>query len=346
MKLWAWQSVLLGGDKICFFRWRTPRYGTEQFWHGLIPHHGNPANRYKELLHFSSELSKVQNILENAEINSRIAIIYDIDSLWALEHQPQSLQGFSYIGIAKLFTEAFRLLGHTLDIVSSSGNFEKYELIVFPSQFVADEDISRRLRTYIENGGKVILGPRSGVKERDNSVVNQSLPGVFQDLAGICINDYDPVGSRQNSKVSVSGCNLDKVKVAGIADIIDPEIGTDILLTYQGIWYSGKAAATIKKKNDGCCLYLGTLFEAKEMSIFLINSGLINRRIKEMPENVEIFELQCPNEDVVAILNYSSTEKIVELEKRSFDIFNASIIEDEIKIPAYDIKLIKSIQEQ
>ena len=31
-RVWAYQSVAHGADGICYFRWRTSRYGTEQYW--------------------------------------------------------------------------------------------------------------------------------------------------------------------------------------------------------------------------------------------------------------------------------------------------------------------------
>lgn len=36
-RLWAWQSVAHGAKMLLFFRWRTCRFGGEQYWHGCAP---------------------------------------------------------------------------------------------------------------------------------------------------------------------------------------------------------------------------------------------------------------------------------------------------------------------
>jgi len=46
MRLWAYQAVARGADMISFFRWRSCRYGREQYWHGILYHHGIPQRRY------------------------------------------------------------------------------------------------------------------------------------------------------------------------------------------------------------------------------------------------------------------------------------------------------------
>ena len=40
LRLWAYQAVAHGADAILFFRWRTARWGTEEYWHGVLDHHG------------------------------------------------------------------------------------------------------------------------------------------------------------------------------------------------------------------------------------------------------------------------------------------------------------------
>ena len=55
MRLWAYQAVARGADMISFFRWRTCRYGREQYWHGILYHHGIPQRRYEEVKQLGTE---------------------------------------------------------------------------------------------------------------------------------------------------------------------------------------------------------------------------------------------------------------------------------------------------
>ncbi len=46
LRLWAYQQIAHGADAIVFFRWRTARFGTEEYWHGMLYHDGRTSRRY------------------------------------------------------------------------------------------------------------------------------------------------------------------------------------------------------------------------------------------------------------------------------------------------------------
>jgi beta-galactosidase len=48
LRLWTYQSLAHGADGIVYFRWRTCRTGTEQYWQGILEHHGIPGRRYDD----------------------------------------------------------------------------------------------------------------------------------------------------------------------------------------------------------------------------------------------------------------------------------------------------------
>ena len=59
LRLWAYQSIAHGADAIVFFRWRTARFGTEQYWHGLLDHDASPSRRYEEIKRMGAEIKEV-----------------------------------------------------------------------------------------------------------------------------------------------------------------------------------------------------------------------------------------------------------------------------------------------
>lgn len=58
LALWTAQSIAHGADTVVFFRWRTCAFGTEEYWHGILPHSGNPGRRYYELQKFIKEIGR------------------------------------------------------------------------------------------------------------------------------------------------------------------------------------------------------------------------------------------------------------------------------------------------
>jgi beta-galactosidase len=95
MRLWTYQSIAHGADGILYFRWRTCRSGTEQYWQGLLEHHGIPGRRYHEVAQIGDELKKVGHRIAGSTVNPKIAIMQSYDTRFAFQIQPNH-PSFSY----------------------------------------------------------------------------------------------------------------------------------------------------------------------------------------------------------------------------------------------------------
>jgi beta-galactosidase len=93
LRLWAYQGIAHGADSIVFFRWRTARHGTEQYWHGLLDHNGRPGRRYAEIKRMGGEIQKIGKIIEGANIHAKVAMLHSYDSRFGFQNsvmQPTS----------------------------------------------------------------------------------------------------------------------------------------------------------------------------------------------------------------------------------------------------------------
>ena len=80
LRLWAYQSIAHGAEAIIFFRWRSCRSGTEQFWQGILEHHGIPGRRYNEVAQMGAELQKIGEIISRSQTKPQIAIMLVLPS--------------------------------------------------------------------------------------------------------------------------------------------------------------------------------------------------------------------------------------------------------------------------
>src|SRR5207247_1542193 len=64
-----------------------------------------------------------------------------------------------------------------------------YRLVVAPSLYIVDEAVAAAFRSYVEGGGQLVLGPRSGFKDRENAVPERPLPAWLDELAGVEVVD-------------------------------------------------------------------------------------------------------------------------------------------------------------
>jgi len=60
-------------------RWRTCRYGHEQYWHGLLGHDGGENRRYREAASVARELRAIAGEVADTQVKSRVAIAFSYE---------------------------------------------------------------------------------------------------------------------------------------------------------------------------------------------------------------------------------------------------------------------------
>ena len=289
LKLWTAQSVARGADAVFFFRWRTSAFGTEQFWHGILPHNGVPGRRYDEIKETISQLRPVMEKIKGIKSKPDVALLFSYDQNWALEiqsHHPDldytgqvlKYHAFFYdknIPVDFIFPEPAASPDHLLSgqrgYPPESG-FPKYRLIVLPLQFLILPGIAGKIKEYVSEGGNAVFTMRSGVKNENNACVDDSpLPCAFGDLLGIEINDYDCLRGGP-VKVNAGGKNIgDALKWCDIIELKNAEA----LAFYGGEYYKDTPAVTENIFGKGRAFYIG--FEPDKSSMNFIMEMIIKK---------------------------------------------------------------------
>jgi beta-galactosidase len=191
LALWAAQSVARGADTVVFFRWRACVWGTEQFWHGILPHNGVPGRRYDEIRQLISRLAPVMPRFEGALAGAEAAILYSYEQNWAMEIQPHH-PDLNYVNIAEDFYRAFFERNVPVTFVRPEADLSGYKLVVAPLLYLELPGVFDRITRFVENGGTVVFTPRTGVKTHSNVVqTDHPLPGRYLDMLGLEVLDYD-----------------------------------------------------------------------------------------------------------------------------------------------------------
>jgi len=91
--MWAMQAVAHGADTVVFFRWRTCTFGTEQYWHGILPHCGEPARYYDELKECIQKARLLMDEIRGSLPKASVGIVFSYDQAYAMEIQPHQWWG-------------------------------------------------------------------------------------------------------------------------------------------------------------------------------------------------------------------------------------------------------------
>lgn len=247
LRLWTYQAVAHGAEGIVYFRFRTALFGMEQYWYGVLDHDGVPRRRFYELKQTGEELKKLEKYIVDAKNDYDVLIYKSYDDVWAHEIKSHKA-GFNYGNLLYAYYKANADLN--INTAVSNTNYEDYKIVYMPAHnIVKDKDVTA-IEEYVRNGGNLVLTMRSGSRDDYNNMRPMVLPGVFANLAGIEVEEFDALRKPVQLTGTINGeANL-------WCDIITPKTA-ETISSYNSEYYKGKAAITKNTFGKGNVYYVG-----------------------------------------------------------------------------------------
>ena len=196
VRLWTWHALASGANGVSYFRWRACLFAQEQMHSGLRKHDGSADQGYDEVAALKAERPLLEAVVD-APCEPQVAILNDYENLWAIQVQPHN-KDFSYSRQQFVLYRACQRLGIACDLVSPAADLARYKLVLAPTLMLGTDELAARLAGYVQAGGHLVFGVRSGFKTASNLVTDRPLPGVFRDLAGASVHRVALAASRRD----------------------------------------------------------------------------------------------------------------------------------------------------
>lgn len=341
LRLWAYQGIAHGADAIVYFRWRSYRYGSEQYWHGILDHDGRPRRRYDEVKGMGRELERIGPLIVGSEARPEAAMILSYDSRFAFQIQPNN-PGFSYGEHFASYHRALIEQNIPVNIVSPLDDLSSYKLVIAPALHVMNEAIADQLRQFVANGGVLVVTTRSGVKEDSNAVVDRPLPGLLTELCGVEIYEYDslPVGQSMQVDSNAAGNGV-KGKATVWYDVLIPR-GAETVAHFNQGHNAGRAAVTLHRLEKGCVMYVGTIGDREVVNTTLAQAKDLADIESLLPPaaNVEVTARWKDEQRLLFILNHSDREQCIPLNQTYHDLISGLSTTCEVHVPPKDLRIL------
>lgn len=312
IRFWAWQAIAHGAALVNFFRWRSCRFGTEQFWHGILDHGGRVTRRYHEISRLGQELAELGEMVDNTRPSRKVAIVNSFEEDCSLKIQPQvPSDGFNCWSQIRKIYNAFEELGVETDIIPVDADWAPYRLLVFPSWYLASKELALRVEIFVSSGGRAVFLPRSGVKDMNNICQTDPLPGVLARVLGIEIEDYEPLSADMVNTIHlVWGGEFENNTWAEIVH----SSGASIIGEHGKRYYAGSPALTCNRFGSGKAYYLGCLPEERFYPAFFgeILSELNMTTDSKLPAGVKVKTRIAKDYKLYFIYNLSDTLKLLQ----------------------------------
>jgi beta-galactosidase len=344
LRLWAYQSIAHGADAIIFFRWRTARFGTEQYWHGLLDHDATLSRRYEEIKRMGTEIKAIGDEILGSQVQSSVAMMLSYDSRFAFQIQPNNPR-FSYPEHFHQIYRAFYQQHISMDVVSPNADLSSYKLIIAPALHLITDATAENLKRYVQAGGTLIVTQRTGVKDESNIVVNQRLPGLLAEVCGVEVEDYDSLSSQMQNCVEFTLPELHDTRatVDVLCDILKPTTAT-VAARYTQDYYAGKPAITINQFGAGRAIYIGAVGDQQLYDLIanwlLEVTGLQNTF--SASADIEITQRIHGDKSLYFILNHNNTSQTIHLENSYMNLLNRTQLEGDVQLNPFDVLILTS----
>jgi beta-galactosidase len=338
----AWQAIGHGADAVEYWQWRANLNGQEQYHGVLVGADGNPVPVYDEVSQVGDEFNKAGAALAGTEPHAEVALINDYNSRWAISFQRHS-EKFDPVEELVAFYKPLSDAAQTVDIVSPDASLDRYKFVEAPALNVLPKTTADRLLAYVNQGGNLLLGPRSGMKDEYDALNQQLQPGPLRDLLGGHVEQFYAL-ENDVPLAGDLGSGTSKIWAEQLS-IDNPE--TKATLTYgpSNGWLDNQPAAITRKVGKGSITYLGAWLDgallAKITNQLLQQAG-IQPKIPNIPAGVEVCIRSKGNHAVAILINHTTTEQHVTLPNAATDLLASGTPSvSSIDLPKYGVAVLE-----
>ena len=340
LRLWSYQAVAHGAMGINYFRWDTANFGAEEYWHGLLRHDRSHSPGFAEIEQTMREMKSLGGDALMAPYAATLALCFDPASDWALTVQPGQPK-LRYMGEAMSWYGTIAASHAGVDIVNATQDLSRYKVVCAPAMYIVSKEQAARIRDFVDSGGTFIAGFRLGVKDEHSQIVATPLPGLLREVMGVELVDYQPIYSEMQS-VQFSGPLAGANAECHIwADILDAK-KADVLATYTGGAYAGKAAITSNNFGKGKAIYLGAHLEPADLGrvlLTLIAMAGVPRTV-DAPPGVEVTARHTEKQGWTYVLNHTSKPQSVTLPGTYVDALDRSAVSGPVRLEPYGVRVL------
>jgi Beta-galactosidase len=233
-RLWAWEAFAHGAEVVSYFRWRQAPFAQEQMHAGLLRPDSEPAPAYHEAGQVARELAETG--IAGVAGQGRIAIVYDYQSEWGWEIQPQAA-GFRHGDHVRALYSAFRKHGLDVDVLPpSTSSLAGYDIVAIPALLAWTDALREAVASF---DGHLLIGPRSGSKTQNFAIPTRLGPDLPQNLLDARVMRVDSLPDGVEIAVKGGGAaRLWREKTEGGAEVVMEDVeGVPVLLSQGKLFY-------------------------------------------------------------------------------------------------------------
>jgi beta-galactosidase len=224
----------------------------EKFHGAVIDHVGTEHTRIFKAVQTTGATLKVIDEIAGSSVQARVAIIYDWESRWALDDAQGFQKDKQYSHTCVDYYTPLWKRGVAVDIIGPNKDFDQYDLVIAPMQYMTDRAMIDKIERYVKNGGYFYATYMLGmVNETDLCYLGGFPAEELKDVFGIWNEEIDTLYPEERGEVEMEGI---KYPQKDYAELIHANTAT-VLARYTKEFYAGMPAFTVNAYGKGKAFY-------------------------------------------------------------------------------------------
>jgi beta-galactosidase len=341
----AWHDIGHGADAVSYWQWRSALNGQEEFHGSIVGADGTPVPIYPEIAQIGAEFAKAGPALADTSVHSQVAILHSYDSRWAINWQRHN-QNFDPVQQIVSYYKPLREVAQSIDIVQPTAPLDGYKLVVAPGLAVLTDAAAKNLIAYVKNGGHLVLGQRSAIKNGDNGLQPERAPGPLAALLGGRVDQFYAIDDKPGDAIPVEGKWGNTTSTIWAEQLSTTAPDTEVLMRYgkSNGWLDGQPAAITRKVGKGRITYIGAWMDEKTMltaARWMAETSGVKAAFGPVPEGVDVYPREGQGKKIFILVNFAETPKTVTLPTPMHSVLNGKDLST-VSLERYGVVILQS----
>lgn len=349
----AWQAIGHGADTVEYWQWRSAPNGQEEYHGVLVGADGTPVPVYYEIQRTGAEFAKAGPAIAGTSPHSEVALVNDYDSRWAIDFQRHSA-AFDPVAEMVAFYRPLRNQSQAVDVISISTDLTPYKVVELPALNVISQSIADRLMAYVRNGGHLLLGPRTGMKNEFDGLQPERQPGPLAGFLGGRVDQFYAL----DQDLPVTGQFGDGTATIWAEQLRILSPGTSIMMTYGkgggeepdqppaagNGWLDNQPAVITRQVGKGSITYVGAWLDPATLSrltAWLLDQAGVQSILPGVPAGVEVCRRSNAGKSIFILINHNTAEEHVSLPSPMHDLIGDQGTVSAVNLPAYGVAVLE-----
>ncbi|WP_030603110.1 beta-galactosidase [Streptomyces achromogenes] len=331
--------VARGSEGAMFFQWRQSRRGAEKFHSAMVPHGGTDTRVWREVVELGASVEALSEI-RGTRTEADAAMLWDWQSWWAQNLDWRPSEDHDPRERADSFYEALYDRHLTVDFAHPEADLSGYPLVVVPALYLMTEAAGRNVRSYVENGGTLVVSYFSGIVDEHDAVHEGAYPGVLRDVLGLTVEEFSPL--LKDRRVRLTGPDGPGPTGDVWTEFVVPR-GAETVWRYADGLTAGRPAVTRHRLGRGTAWYVSTRLDTQGLDALLgraaDDAGLAPRA--ELPRDVEVVRRRGESGTFLFVINHTADDTKVPLASPGTELLTGERAAGRLAVPAGAVRVVR-----